>query len=363
MKQKILVSWKVQRWKDRARLFLKGFRPPMFQLWVYHTSVRSTDPYSCVNRLLNPDPSIKHNKFSFTFNEVYYPKIRYEYKLWPDGQLWHFRWIGILLSLTLFFSGGSFFWSLVLFLSLVVLVPTILFTLSPPVLTETLEDFPPPLVSSFQQIRTRDETWRKDLGLSENRIKNLLISCWLCLVPIKAWQQKISGVKLSPAHYEVFQPHGSPQESILRLAMGEFFASEARGLKDFSCDPGFWRWLIYWCAPVWSGFTAIFFLAFLAIIGKGEWICAKSLVAPGIVWGVATTYLVLGYVCDFPGRIIMSRDEILRLPVHLQCRFNRNNSLQKVFEQITFKGIIALTQTFLFSVYLALVWYGATTYG
>jgi hypothetical protein len=62
----------------------------------------------------------------------------------------------------------------------------------------------------------------------------------------------------------IWRGSDSAQGAVLIAALTEFFGSDDSG--DTWLDHGFRRWVIYWCAPVWSGYAFLFAIAAYSLV-------------------------------------------------------------------------------------------------
>lgn len=61
-----------------------------------------------------------------------------------------------------------------------------------------------------------------------------------------------------------WSPRGSPQEAVIRAAILDMYQQKDRGeILSVWNDRAFWRWLLYWNAPVWGGWAALVILPWI----------------------------------------------------------------------------------------------------
>lgn len=147
---------------------------------------------------------------------------------------------------------------------------------------------------------------------------------------------------------------GSPQETALRAAMNEFFHTKTLGFWN----EGLGHWIVYWATPIWVGYGGLLILLIPALTFD-RLQCSfhvKTLVLPAITWGLLSGLFLLEQMrfmssADFG----VSTRHLNRLPPQVQNHFEPMSRLPELFDKLSVRGVLGVTQTLLFAVYLFLI--------
>ncbi len=330
----------------RWRLFRDGPRPYLFMLWlapagwfeirVLGRSIITEPPISEPPITEPPisEPPISEPPIVSSQEEK---SPRYSLFLWPDAMRHAFFWPGVGFFAYFLYKAG-YPTAVISLIWMVWIVPLLLFAVvRVPVHRYTWENWPSHLNSWFGGISGR-VTYRKPWFL---RIWWGLIDC----IPNPFFDRRAA---------MCWRPSGSPQESFLRAALTEFFCSD--GHPDNWCDRGFCRWIVYWCAPVWAGYSLLLLL--MPLSGKPLWgssLQAIDLVIPAFLWAGFSAGYFWHHTCVFPRLASFRREDLLRLPLHLQGKVSLASGLNTTLPDIRVRTVLSVVQLALGGIYLVLL--------
>ncbi len=173
--------------------------------------------------------------------------------IWPCQLQRHFLCLALIF---LFSFWGDWVIASLSILFLCFLLPYIIYFLGRvPVLEEQLERWPKFMDYWLKDIPDEIDFWPKWQGLKG-------LGCWLLLV-IK--RPRSFFIRITSRHNSAvrWSPLGSPQESMLRASLIDFFIDPRTGPDGPSIwhHQAFIRWVIYWGTPVWGAYIILVTIA------------------------------------------------------------------------------------------------------